>query len=391
MPEIEQIAYEQILRALLDRLDATDSGFLARQKRQGQAEVAVANFVEALLAFFMREQIAPGGQLQWVDRCVRHIQGEERVSDTGLAARLDALLEPIAAPPVPAYPSSVSKGLENISFDVSDFTEPAPEEVAFTSMYPREVGVETWNTLLVYAHLTSALESVRRDAERFKDQLFGQKETSTPASTLLARGTELTIIPQCEGVTFNPKRITLAWLEDFQRTEFRFRADSSLLEDAARGRIDIFIGPLLVASLKLGFLVSAHTPQQTEPKQEQASMYHQDDIFISYSHRDTEIVLAFKQAYEAIGNNVLIDIDNLRAGQEWNAELMRMIERAEIFQLFWSENSSQSKYCQQEWEYALKLNRGVGFIRPCYFKTPMPAPPETLGHLHFEYVPFGQA
>ena len=278
---------------------------------------------------------------------------------------------------------------DNFSFDVSDFAgeSAAPgEEVSFTAMYAREIGVETWNTLLVYAHLSSAIESIRKDSERFKDQITGAKEVTAPASTPLARGTEITIVPQCDGITFNPQRITLAWLEDFHRADFRFRADKSLVDDAARGRVDIYVGPLIVGTLKLALLVSESAPQGSAPQEEHGSMYQQDDIFISYSHKDTDIVLGFKKAYEAIGNNILIDIDTLRSGQEWNAELLKMIERAEIFQLFWSENTSKSKYCRQEWEYALKLKKEGGFIRPCYWQNPMTAPPDELSHLHFEYV-----
>ena len=312
-------------------------------------------------------------------------------------ARLDQALTQLQKELLPParMESNPPRGTESaISFDISLEPEAGvspDEEVAFTALYPREVGVETWNTLLVYAHLASVLDRVRQDAERFKAELTGAKEVTAPASTRLARGTEISLVPVCEGVTFNPQRVTLAWLEDLQRAEFRFRAAASLAEDAARGRVDVYVGPLIVASLKLAVLVSTTPPpvaqsEPIQPEQTQAQLYQQDDIFISYSHKDTEVVLAFKKAYEALGENVLIDIDTLRSGQEWNEELLKMIERAEIFQLFWSANSSQSKYCQQEWEYALKLNRGAGFIRPCYWETPLPPPPETLGHLHFEFV-----
>jgi len=279
--------------------------------------------------------------------------------------------------------------LEDVSFGVPDFSEAgeaAGEDVSFTAMYPREIGVETWNTLLVYAHLTSALESIKKDSERFKDQLTAPKDVTVPSSTPLVRGTEITIVPQCEGMTFNPQRISLAWLEDFHRADFRFRADKSLADDAARGRVDIYVGPLIVGTLKLALLVGETAPPSTTPQEEHGTIYHQDDIFISYSHNDTDIVLAFKKAYEALGNNILIDIDTLRSGQDWNAQLLTMIDRAEIFQLFWSEKSSQSKYCRQEWEYALKLKKDGGFIRPCYWQLPLPTPPAELQHLHFEFV-----
>jgi hypothetical protein len=92
--------------------------------------------------------------------------------------------------------------------------------------------------------------------------------------------------------------------------------------------------------------------------------------------------------YKALGFNVLIDIDNLRSGQLWNEELMRLIDRADIFQLFWSKNSANSTFVKQEWEYALKNYKGEGFIRPVYLEKPLePAPPPKLKKFNFAYLP----
>src|SRR6266542_1789404 len=75
------------------------------------------------------------------------------------------------------------------------------DEICFTALYPKVGKVETWHTLLVYAHLLSAMEDVFRDAERFKDQLPKPKGV-TSHSTQIARGTEITIIPSCDGIVF---------------------------------------------------------------------------------------------------------------------------------------------------------------------------------------------
>jgi hypothetical protein len=56
--------------------------------------------------------------------------------------------------------------------------------------------------------------------------------------------------------------------------------------------------------------------------------------------------------------------------------------------LFWSENSSKSEYCRQEWQYALQLKRGEGFIRPVFWQEPIPTPPEELSDIHFDFAPF---
>jgi hypothetical protein len=111
-------------------------------------------------------------------------------------------------------------------------------------------------------------------------------------------------------------------------------------------------------------------------------------IFCSYSHKDTWIVERVEKAYKALGMDFLRDVVKLKSGQDWNDELLNMIDRADIFQLFWSSNAMQSKYVQQEWEYALKKGTGrVSFIRPVYWEEPMPNVPPELGHIHFAFQP----
>jgi len=274
------------------------------------------------------------------------------------------------------------------SYDIPRMEE--KEEVNFSAFYPKEVTVDKWYTLLVYTYVPSVLESVREDASKF-DKEIGEIRESKPASTTqLTRGTEVTIVPSCEGVTFNPERIAFQWLEDQHRAQFRLRADSSLADMAGNIWVSIYVGPLIVGTLKMGILFNETEASRKPDRSEEVrgQMYHQDDIFISYSHRDTDIVKNCKKAYEALGHNVLIDFETLRSGQKWNAELMRMIDRASVFQLFWSENSSKSEYCRQEWQYALGLKRGEGFIRPVFWSEPIPNPPQELSDLHFDFAPF---
>lgn len=262
-----------------------------------------------------------------------------------------------------------------------------PEGTSFTAIYPKECKIETWHTLLVYAHLLSVVQDVRQDAQRFKDQFPTRKETNSSSFTKIIRGTELTIVPSCDGLVFNPERVVLKWLEDYHRADFRFRADKSLANDAARGQIAIYAGPIIVGTLRLAMLLNEADSQVPVENEEHSSMYHKEDIFVSYSHKDSNVVLACQKAYKALGFNVFIDIDTLRAGQVWNEELMKMIDNATIFQLFWSQNSSKSQYCQQEWQHALKWNK-EGFIRPVYWEFPMPEPPEELSRYHFDYIQF---
>jgi len=100
----------------------------------------------------------------------------------------------------------------------------------------------------------------------------------------------------------------------------------------------------------------------------------------------------YRRVQHAVGNDVFVDTYSIRAGARWEEALANAIDGADIFQLFWSENSAKSTYVRYEWDYALKFRcpetRCVGFIRPVYWRIPIPAmPPDELKHLNFKYVP----
>jgi hypothetical protein len=85
---------------------------------------------------------------------------------------------------------------------------------------------------------------------------------------------------------------------------------------------------------------------------------------------------------------VLVDKASLLAGQDWEQALLGLIEKADLFQLFWSEAASRSPNVAEEWRHALLLQdqKGERFIRPLYWKIPWPAPPAQLAHLHFAAI-----
>jgi hypothetical protein len=311
----------------------------------------------------------------------------QAAADAPTEVGLDAAPKPAApAPPPPAQAAEK---------EPPEAKPEAPVELAevhFTAFGPKEAAVETWYTLLAYAHVAEALDRVRADADRSRPEMGSMPHmvsNSTPAR--LARGAEITIVPSAEGITFNPDRLTFRWLEDLHRADFRFKADKKLSGTAANVLITIYVGPLIAAALKMGMLLlePGEVPQ-TIPDNAAVTgnLYRAEQIFVSYSHADAPVVRACRNAYKALGYDVLIDVDTLRAGQNWNDELMRLIDRATIFQLFWSEHAAMSAYVRREWEYALKKNSGTGegFIRPVHWEDPLVTPPAELSRLHFVYI-----
>jgi serine/threonine protein kinase/tetratricopeptide (TPR) repeat protein len=266
----------------------------------------------------------------------------------------------------------------------------AQEHLQFTAFHPRVVSTGTWNTLLVYAYIESALQAIRTDAARFKEELGSMSsEVDVWALRPLTRGIQIVVIPTFKGVTFNPEWIGFTWVEDWHSARFRFQADNRLAGATESGEVAIYAGPLLVAALKLSlrFVEQSLQPLVVESRnQGQVSASPYRKIFTSYSHADTPVVQAIRNVYKALGDESFIDIEHLRSGQDWNAALMRLIDAADIFQLFWSDHASQSRYVEQEWQYAFQHSRGESFIRPIYWKKPMRPPPAELSHLHFQYI-----
>jgi hypothetical protein len=82
---------------------------------------------------------------------------------------------------------------------------------------------------------------------------------------------------------------------------------------------------------------------------------------------------------------VLIDKESLYSGEPWQQALLRLIEEADLFQLFWSKASSRSNAVAAEWRHALSMQdrKDERFIRPLYWNRRMPQPPAQLAHLHF--------
>jgi hypothetical protein len=78
---------------------------------------------------------------------------------------------------------------------------------------------------------------------------------------------------------------------------------------------------------------------------------------------------------------------SLHAGQDWQQALSWLLEKADLFQLFWSEAANQSPYVAEEWQHALLLQdrKGERFIRPLYWTSRWPTPPARLAQLRSQH------
>ena len=221
--------------------------------------------------------------------------------------------------------------------------------------------------------------------ERLGERINQYRRLSKTARRPIAKGSTITAIPRLEGFQFNPPSQTVELHEDWHRLDFRLRARPELVGTASNGLLTFTVEGVIVADIPISIYVGDR-PMTAEMVHAPGRPY--GAIFCSYSRRDTCVVKHVERACKTLGIDYLRDVVSLRSGEPWQPALLSMIERADIFQLFWSRNAVRSKYVEDEWRYALRLGREPSrFIRPVYWTEPMPSPPPELGHLSFAFVP----
>lgn len=284
----------------------------------------------------------------------------------------------------PAAPAGPTRGGESDPAPASPAPGSAivPDLVKLSAYYPRETAPQVWQPLTAYIFRQSAANDVIKDVGNVLGARASEfRKLDDTARVIVNEGAMVTAVPTLPGFQINPPQITLGFYEAMHRFDFKVRATSAPVDQAVNGKLTFSVEGVIVSELPLSIYIGhsvgeALTGAITRP------VYQ--SIFCSYSHKDTQIVERVEKAYKALGLTYLRDVTTLRSGQDWNDELMRLIDRADIFQLFWSEAASGSQFVRQEWEYALKMKRE---IRPVYWTQPMAAVPDALNAIHFAYLP----
>ncbi len=300
----------------------------------------------------------------------------------------------------------VALGCAAYDEEPNDFQgSPAPaghlDDVHFTVYRPKTVRPREWKPLLAFVHLAERrpdapasepdpVEQVRQQAHTLLGSHAAEyRDISADARQGIPKESEITLVPDVPGVSFNPRSRTFRWEKDVHREEFDLRADGSFDGKVARGAISAYLGVILIARIDLAITVnSTHRDADDAQPAEAIHATPYRKIFASYSRRDAEIVRQFEQFIETTGDRFLQDVRHLRAGEKWDDGLLRLIDQADVFQLFWSSHSMGSPHVRREWEYALGLGRPA-FIRPTFWEDPFPEspadslPPESLRRLHF--------
>lgn len=321
-----------------------------------------------------------------------------RTPEVGQPADLPPVVPVATGSPAPTATLAVTPPQAEQPASASPSTAPQriDDDVQFTLYRPTTIAPERWETLLVYTHKSKRdpdqpdLDPLREVAKRAQralgDKIDQYAANRLDASASIPRMGEITLVPEGAALRFNPPRVSFLWLEPVHANELRVMAERSADGQVARGRISAYFGPLLIAEIPFAMAVASGAPARAPEPAGGARLLQR--VFPSYSHLDAAIVELCGRCVEALGLEYLRDVWALRSGDRWEERLRELIQKADLFQLFWSRNSMRSPHVRAEWELAL-AHGGAGFIRPVFWEDPFPEdeaaslPPPALRQLHF--------
>src|SRR5580765_2047791 len=78
--------------------------------------------------------------------------------------------------------------------------------------------------------------------------------------------------------------------------------------------------------------------------------------FLCYAAHDRAEVLRRAQVLSLVGLESVMDVTSLSAGETWDREIVRAIDEADIFVLFWPAAAKASDSVEREWRHALATN-----------------------------------
>jgi len=321
----------------------------------------------------------------------------QKIGDEQASARVRETLKKV----MPMFTDAAASGRPP-AFDEPEERNPtaSAESVVFTAFYPRTCVPGRRYSFIVYTHLPDLLPEVTEDASMFSNVLGGATPTprTTKQAVRLAPGTRVTVAPECTGCRLDPEEQTKEWDGTWTRFPFDFNVPDAMVNETLLVNISIQVAGIEIASIK-NCAIDAEPAKSRDTGQNplaaakahtRTSTLHQM-IFVSYASEDAEARNRYLFGQRALGNETFVDVENLRAGQNWKAGLADAIDRADVFQLLWSRFSANSEYCRYEWQYAQSSHCSKtgceGFIRAAYWETPMPTPPEELKDLNFRFVP----
>jgi hypothetical protein len=258
-----------------------------------------------------------------------------------------------------------------------------------TTAYPESVTKNKWYGLEIFFYLKSLSHVVANEIHKLRQQdNIDLGDVTSHINSPIPTGTQVSFIfSSPQDVLMNPSSITLRWYESYYKLPFRIYVPQDTHDDFIVLLIDVVIHGLPITKIPISI---STTKQPTVNTSMVSSMNWPREVFASYSRKDSKIVRHLKRRYLALGIYMFIDVDDLRSGEYWESRLYERIDRSDVFQLFWSQQASQSRFVEKEWKHAVSLlnAKGDGFIKPIYWEDSLPSVPDELSHINFYKIGF---
>jgi len=240
----------------------------------------------------------------------------------------------------------------------------------------------------VYAHMPDQSEQVvqlAQEADETARRLgFRSLEVEIP------RGTKLQIELTLPGVEIEDSIQQVVWRG--RATSVQFAVDLPRTQPPGNliGRVAVYRDGTPIGHVRFKLEINAGdrppVPSVPRPLGDEAKRYSQ--AFLSYAMKDLNEVMKRVQMLARCHISFFQDILSLEPGERWERKLYEHIDHCDVFMLFWSTASKESKWVRQEVEYALK-RKGTDDSAPPEIVPillegpPIPLPPPELSHLHF--------
>ncbi len=261
--------------------------------------------------------------------------------------------------------------------------------VRFAAYYPKELAPNVWQPVKAYAMLGYAAEAVAADAEggdaeKLPDILFDRNRN---LRYRIPEGAQVTVTPHMKGFQFNPQTVSIGFYRTWHRFDFEMRAVDARLDEATNGHLTFMVDGLVVSDVPLSVYVGKSITTDRKDIIRRVFRKPYRSVYASVADADKALAERCQRVYEALGMYTMRDVMEMRAGGDWNEDLLKLVDEAEVFQLFWSGAAAQSEAVAQEIDRALTHTNRENFIRPVVWEQPATALPASLQHVKPAYMP----
>lgn len=259
----------------------------------------------------------------------------------------------------------------------------APTDRVHASLFaPRRLTQGEWAQAQLFLHLYQDRGAARTEAQEIDPG--ATKRAGAALRARLARGTRVTaqILPldgPAEAFEIDAADPSAIWDGAPTSIDFFIRAAADTPAGRYRFAVLLYAGARAMGELTFvtdlgaatGVSAAEAQPDAAHQAAEAARSYRR--VFFSYAREDAERVRLVARGYDMIDQSFFWDVEDLKPGDDWEAELYRRIDQSDLFILFWSEAARRSDMVRKEVERALSGEAADG--RPRFAPFPLDGPP----------------